>query len=154
MLNKSDELLRENWLLYLDIGTSYRVYYKKTLIGKIKITEDNILWENVVVLLRTDEFTPRTLLATYIACPKDIEFAKSGEKYYYVGLDNNANFFKVMEAEDIGKDIDIQRKAIGNFFPANMYTSEDIKKKLKSVLSDSMPNIVKSIKTNGGKNNV
>lgn len=154
MFNKSDELLRRNWLLYLNLEDTYKVYYRKTFIGKIQITKDNILWNTACTLLSANEFTPRTLLATYIVCPKDIEFVKSGEKYYYVSLDNNANFFKVMEAEDIGKDIDIQRKASGNFFPANMYTSEDIKKKLKSVLSDSMPNIVKSIKTNGEKDNV
>ena len=154
MLNNSNELLRKNWLLYLDTENTYKVYYKKTFVGQIQITDKDVLWNNVINLLFRDGLTPRTLLAVYIANPDDIEFVKSGKKYYFIDLDRNSYFLNILEAEDTDRNIDIHRKAAGNFFPADKYTPEDIDKNIRTVLSDSMPNIVKSIHTNMRKNNV
>lgn len=143
--NNLKDSLRKNWLLYLEADVLYKVFYKKQFIGKIKIIDEDILWINAPSLSLKDSFIPKTLLATYIVCPDDIEFVKTGEKYYFVTF-NYLNFaFKVLETEDTGRDIDIDRKNAGNYFSSEEYSVSDVERKIFGVLHSSMPNIIKSI---------
>lgn len=140
------EIIRQHWLLHLKKDKKYKVYFKNSYVGTIMVSDKDVIYTSSLrESLFGDAFNERTLLAVLIASPDDVKFLEYENRYYFVEFDKSVNYFKVMEATDTGSAIDIKRKKENNYFPINEYSSEYIHKRIKSILSDSTANIIKSI---------